>query len=182
MPLRIGVDYGGVCSIHAQSYEGKDENEEAINMPGCIEALRALRQDGHELFLVSFCGDRRAQNTARYLKPLDLFHRLFFVKHRGYKADICRFLGLDVLIDDRSDILKTIAPTQTLQFLSDGREPEPEAYKCKKTGRMIKTMPFRADWTCTSWADVLQQVPHIKALGLQPDNTVPWQTLCYRTK
>lgn len=184
-PLKLGIDYGGVCSIHSSRYEAADGNHEApeaINMPGCLEALQTLKAQGHQLILVSFCGDRRAQSTAKYLQPLGLFDQLYFVKHRGYKADICRLLGLDVLIDDRADILKTVAPTQTLQFAATGSETEPDTYKCKKTGRLLKTVPFRADWTCGTWAEVLETLPQVKALALKPDPSVAWKKLCHHPR
>ena len=116
MPLRIGIDLGGVCSIHARDYEGTGEMKEIINMPGCVEALQQLRKDGHTLVLVSFCGKSRAEQTKK-IPEMKLFHEVYFVRDRKYKNQVCHHRALDVLIDDRVDILDTLqCPVKGILF------------------------------------------------------------------
>lgn len=186
-PLNIGVDFGGVCSAHAEKYESTEKNAskqvELINVKGCEETLRALRAQGHKLFLVSFCGRSRADNTRAYLQPLGLFDELFFVKDRKYKQNICLLLGLDVLIDDRLDVLETINPTQTMLFTGVAGAAEkyeqPAVYKDKKTGKFIQYKKFEPDFVANDWAHVLQLIPSVKSLRLLPDNQVKTNTICY---
>jgi hypothetical protein len=151
--LRIGVDFGGVCSINSEKYENESRVgvHETINVPGCVEALRQLRQLGHSLFLVSFCGAKRAETTAKFLitKHPELFERAFFVKKRSYKDNVCLALGLDVMIDDRVDILQTITKSQTIWFSNEE-----------------KTQGYDPTNQCISWAEVLEVVPTLQNLSL----------------
>ena len=166
--LVIGVDFGGVCSVHSERYETNDEaSEELINVPGCVEALTTMRQAGHKLILVSFCGAKRAKATRDYLKDKDLFDELIFVKDRKYKADACKRFGIDVLIDDRQDILSTIAPTQSILF----------TYENDLAGK--KTQAPKYMRIAKNWEDVLMILPSIKRLNIQPNITIDLMPLGY---
>jgi hypothetical protein len=116
-PLKIGVDFGGV--LHQKEPRGKRGNKkQEMNMPGCIESLLALKQQGHQLFLISYCGPNHTHSSRRSLPLSQYFNGVYFVKHRSYKTTLCRHLGLDVLIDDRRDILDTLEKTEGLLFQS----------------------------------------------------------------
>jgi len=166
--LKIGVDFGGVCSVHSEKYENEHGvKEEVINMPGCVEALRKLRELGHTLILVSFCGEKRAGATAKFLisKYPGLFDRVFFVKKRQFKENVCIALGLDVLIDDRLDILQTLTKTQSIWFSHD------------EEGCGNK---YRPTAQCISWAEVLEVVPTLQNLNLPVGND-PLEKCIYDT-
>lgn len=163
MPLKIAVDFGGVCSVHAERYESDETKDlEPINVPGTVESLQALRQAGHTLILLSFCGAKRAHTTNAYLleKHTDLFDMLVFVKKRSSKAAVCKKYGIDVLIDDRVDILTTIAPTQGILF----------TYEDTLAGKTPPKGP-RGMLVASGWQEVLELVPRVKSLNLpiQPD-------------
>ena len=111
MNLRIGVDYGGVCSASAEHCDS-----EQIDVPGCLETLRLMKQNGHYLVLISFCGAKRAKATREYLEPLNVFDKMYFVKNKLFKNQICQYEGIDVMIDDRQDVLNTITPADTILF------------------------------------------------------------------
>ena len=85
MNLRIGVDYGGVCSASAEHCDS-----EQIDVPGCLETLRLMKQNGHYLVLISFCGAKRAKATREYLEPLNVFDKMYFVKNKLFKNQICQ--------------------------------------------------------------------------------------------
>ena len=147
--LTIGIDYGNVCSQDAHKHEDDVfAGETGINVPGCLEALQILRAQGHRLILISFCGRNRAKRTREYLDSLDEkpFHEVYFVKNRNYKAHVCQQRGVDIMIDDRMDILKTVAPTLSLHF---GSHPSDKA--CK----------YNADYSAASWSDVLTLLPRV---------------------
>lgn len=105
--MRIGIDYGGVCSENSDAHEdSKVEQVPLLNMKGCLEALQQLKKDGHQLFLVSFCGRKRANQVREYL-PKEfpgLFDGMFFVKDKKFKDEVCRVEKLDILIDDRAEV------------------------------------------------------------------------------
>ncbi len=113
--LRIGVDFGGVCTPMRKDYE-HGELPSKMDMPHCCESLLELKNQGHYLVLVSFCGRNRANSTRRDLPLQKYFDEVYFVKDRNFKNDICKAKALDVLIDDRKDILDTLEHTEGLLF------------------------------------------------------------------
>ena len=75
--MRIGIDCGGVLFVTNTKFEPEfsedaDRDEPEAWMPGAKEALEELKQQGHELFVVSFCGKRRALETRE--KLLEIRH------------------------------------------------------------------------------------------------------------
>ena len=122
--LSIGVDMGGVCSSKSRVYEETDgEIKKLIDVPDCLKYLNKLKDDGHELVLVSFCGKRRARETR--LKLLEeykgLFDKIFFVKDKKKKGMVCDYNKLDVMIDDRLDVLSCInrPPKYLINYVGD---------------------------------------------------------------
>ncbi len=168
MSLKIGVDYGGVCSMHDAKHEDETfSGEVGINIDGCLTALHQLKAMGHTLVLVSFCGARRARETRKYFATLgdqNPFSDMYFVKKRGYKGDVCKKLGLDMLIDDRLDILQNIKPTWTLHF---GGHPSDAGSK------------FKPKFYAKDWAAVMALAGNFRALGVQPDASVDLSSKIY---
>jgi hypothetical protein len=108
--LKIGIDNGGVCSIHrASGNEQGHVADDELNMPGARASLEILRGMGHQLFLESFAGRRRALATYAVLNPLNLFEALHFTKRKEFKSSICEHFGLDVMIDDSFDVVTQVA-------------------------------------------------------------------------
>lgn len=108
----IGIDFGGVLSIHdnkRNSSEIGDHINTTIDMPNAIEVLTKLKDDGHSLYLISFCGRNRAIETNESLKEYShLFEGQFYTKNREYKGFVCNYLECDVMIDDRQDVLDSV--------------------------------------------------------------------------
>lgn len=156
MPLTIGIDYGGVCSISSDTYEDTASIEEAgINVDKCLDTLRELKSIGHRLVLISFCGSRRAQVTKKYLDDMyeNPFSMCYFVKNRKFKKDVCALECVDVMIDDRLDILETIKPAKTIHFSG-----HPSDAFCN----------FTPDYFADNWTDVRNIIDGISPLKLQP--------------
>lgn len=111
-PLHVGIDFGGVLSIHDGGHVTSREHRSVqINMPGAVEALYQLREREHTLSIVSFCGKARAVETNAALVrafPQGVFHQRFFVKDRFHKKHIVHHAGCDVLVDDTFDILQDV--------------------------------------------------------------------------
>jgi hypothetical protein len=121
MSFNIGIDFGGVLSTH----DNKDNAEHintAIDVPTALENLQKLKNDGHKLHLISFCGKSRAIETLQSLKNskindkmscADLFDTIYFVKDRSKKREMCEHLNCHFMIDDRTDILENIIGCQS---------------------------------------------------------------------
>jgi len=143
--LRIGIDFGGVLTQKGEKYEKNKNDVSHMDMPGCIVALQQLKKDGHYLVLVSFCGPNRAHSTRKQLPLNDYFDEIYFVKNRKYKNDICKARALDLLIDDRKDILDTLEFSQKIHFGQKGAE---------------------------TWKDVMKIIPNLPSLQLSIDETI----------
>ncbi len=169
--LKIGIDYGNVCSSDAASYENEsNDNELGINVPDCLSTLRQLRDDGHSLYLVSFCGKKRAMGTKAYFATLEdnPFTELFFVKAREHKKYICQRFGLDVMIDDRTDILESIKDTQTMQFT---QYVDP---------RHINHGGYKPDFRARDWNHAYQLLSNtVQTSNLSMDPSVNIAKYCY---
>lgn len=125
MSRTIGIDFGGVLSIHDAPDTGKEHRSVAINMPHAIDALRRLKAAGHKLVLVSFAGKSRSAETRASIEATcpDIFDQVYFVKDKGYKLAICRYAGCDVMIDDRADVLEPFVGSSVLPILYGSTEP-----------------------------------------------------------
>lgn len=167
--LRIGVDYGGVCSIQDVKYEDGTFNEElTMNVPDCLESLQTLKTQGHQLFLISFCGAKRAAKTREYLSTINHpFDELYFVKDRRYKRDVCEKLGIDLMIDDRLDVLCTLGATPTLHF-GKGHVTDSE---CQFTPT------FKPTFSAQTWKDVLAL--KFSSAGIEPNDKVDLRRKLY---
>jgi hypothetical protein len=111
MPLKIGIDIGGVLAVHKTDVGDGEHENTGIDMPGALESVRALAAAGHTLVIVSFCGKRRAYESRDALRAAGIaecFAAMYFVKKTTHKKHVCASLGLDALIDDRGDILRTV--------------------------------------------------------------------------
>lgn len=143
--LRIGIDIGGVCTTD-NAYDA-DSKDELVLADGCLEVLTELKKQGHHLVIVSFCGRKRAENNRRQ-SLIKYFDDAFFVKKRPYKAIVCKNQGLDLLIDDRSDILARLDEhTTKVKF---------------GVHHSDVNIKFKPDYHVHSWSDVLDVVKSIK--------------------
>jgi hypothetical protein len=165
--LRIAVDFGGVLSIHDKESVEQNSNGEAksdnnghrstaINMPDSIESLRLLKDQGHKLFLNSFCGKARALETQKGVdeQTPGLFEKLYFVKNKKFKGDVTKFLGCDVMIDDTLEILVDMAKSNScpnlIWFTGDPNFDD----KTKNNVESIKE--------AKSWKQIVELVSSIK--------------------
>ena len=113
--FRIGVDFGGVLAKHSKDGEENipvaEHKNTHIDMPGAIENLHRLKNKGHELFIVSFCGKKRALEGIQQIKDSGLesvFTEQIYIKNPWEKGTVLNKFGCNFMIDDRLDILNTI--------------------------------------------------------------------------
>lgn len=160
--LKIGVDCGGVC-------RSLNNNVDVFSVPNSYKMLKELSKT-HELYLVSFAGAKRASETRKEIedKYPGLFTKLFFVKDRKYKDEICRYIGADVLVDDRIDILEGITfDIHKIHFTGD------PAYKHGQTPSNS------ALFAGTNWKTTFNILNTLTPKSHVPDETVQLYKYCY---
>jgi len=158
--LSIGIDFGGVLSAHDSRSDKETGNHNLeINVPDAMNSLLTLKNNGHKLYLISFCGKKRAAETRESIvkNAPGVFETLYFVKSKDYKKNICKYLGLDVFIDDTLpilvDVAKNINNIHLIHFTGDeGFEPQGDT----RLKNIVE---------CSSWKDVVELCENIKPLG-----------------
>jgi hypothetical protein len=136
--FNIGIDFGGVLSIHDDimtNITGSEHRNTSINMPFAIDSIKYLKEQGNNLYLISFCGKTRALETRASMKnnnELKFFDELYFVKTKPYKNELCSYLGCHFMIDDNVEILDNIKSNNNkiITILFD-KEEHPN-HKCAK--------------------------------------------------
>lgn len=112
--FNIGIDFGGVLSVHDSKNindAGSEHKNTSINMPYAKEALKTLKNLDHNLFFVSYCGRSRARETSLSIKNnnLDnLFEKQYYVRSKEFKNELCKYIGCHFMIDDNERILDNI--------------------------------------------------------------------------
>ena len=160
----IGIDFGGVLSVDDALLPASPHINTQIDMLGAHEAIAQLAKD-HKLFLISFCGKRRAMETKASIESSGLakhFVHLYFVKHPDYKSQITRFLGCDVMIDDRVDVLDNI-----------------RAYDDKIHTLLFNNPALTTHTVVPAWPDVIPLVPNLPDASIMRDETIDITRLCY---
>jgi hypothetical protein len=146
--LKIGIDFGGVLSIHDGG--NKEHINTNINMPNSISSLEKLKNDGHILYLISYCGKPRAIETK---KAIDNYNHLFagqyYVTKREYKGFLCNYLDCDIMIDDRASILEKIKTNYPKTILI-------------KFGEAKEETDFVPDKIAKDWDNVIQIISSLK--------------------
>ncbi len=172
MPFTIGIDFGGVLSRHSavqdESQPIVEHVNTAIDMPYAVETLQILKAEGHALHIISFCGKNRARESSAALTEHNLAH-LFdtqnYVKNKMFKAQLCEYLGCDIMIDDRLPVLDNVKARipgiHTIWFGSDvAHEKHVSAKTWLDVHRILKTFPEK---TC------------------EPNNSISIDHLCHYT-
>ena len=97
-------------------------------VPGAIPAIDALKSAGHELYIVTARGDEGVEATELWLEKH--LPATFKGVHYGHgrsddpakkreKADICRELGVELMIEDHIEVAKKCAAEGTKVLLLD---------------------------------------------------------------
>jgi hypothetical protein len=109
----VGLDFGGVLSVLSDRKE-VEHISTSINMPDAIDTLSKLKDPSvvkreYIFKIISFCGYSRAVQTLCALKAYpQLFDDMYFVKDRASKAQMCKYLGCHIMVDDRVGILNDV--------------------------------------------------------------------------
>ena len=110
--MKIGIDIGNV--IIGGGGEDTFFTEKFLETPeilGAYSTIANLSDEGHEMHIVSKCGEHTELKSMKWLEDRSYFyivykHRCHFVRKRHLKAPMAQALELDIFIDDREDVLE----------------------------------------------------------------------------
>jgi hypothetical protein len=145
MKFNIGIDFGGVLSVHYKESNIIAKNGDHINttmdMPYAIESLKKLKNVGNDLFLISFCGKARSVETRKSIidnNVGELFTELYFVKKREHKNILCKYIGCHFMIDDREDVLDfVVANNDSIITILFGNKGKNDRHKYAKDWKEV---------------------------------------------
>jgi len=114
--MKIGIDIGGVIIDRSNDAEDTslfgDNYLNAKPLDGAFASIKELAGVPTEIHLVSKCGERVQKRSLEWLKHNDFYgmtgvlpERVHFCRERHEKRGICEELKLDVMIDDRLEVL-----------------------------------------------------------------------------
>lgn len=112
--MKIGIDIGNV--IIGGGGEDTFFTEDFLKTPEMENAFGSilnLKSAGHEIHLISKCGESVELKSIKWLNMWGYFyvvpqHKIHFVRKRPLKAPMAQALELDIFIDDREDIIESM--------------------------------------------------------------------------
>ncbi len=94
-----------------------DDYLQTPEVPDALPSLELLHEQGHELFVISKCGDRVEQRSREWLQARDFSARTgagedrwHFVRERPDKAPLAERLRLDAFVDDNAGVVRSMVP------------------------------------------------------------------------
>jgi len=115
--MNIGVDLG--WTIKGVRMTG-DRNKIA---PDSFRVLKRLIDRGDKIFIISKVNSEQKERAEKWLKDVRFFEEtginpdnLYFCFEKRDKAMFVKSLDIDVMIDDRAEVMKHL-PTKVLKFL-----------------------------------------------------------------
>ena len=127
------------------------------------------------LYLVSYCGARRAEETREQIERLypNLFDELFFVKAKKDKNIILKKYAMDVMIDDNIGILQTITDIPSSHLIHYIEEISQK--KLEKTRKYNGTKRTE----CATWNEVYDKLLSLESLDRIPDKNIDVSSLLH---
>lgn len=111
--MKIGFDVGGViCPKHNDT---NDLDNVTLPNPKVLELMNEHSSQGHELFIISYCGKKRAFETLQWLRDNSIVPDLVPLEKVYFNGDdkrakvvIAKAIGLDMFYDDSQDIIASL--------------------------------------------------------------------------
>lgn len=128
--MHICVDVGGVLIIKDQYVKSNEDTEFGADGPkwmqGWREALIKLKDAGHKLSILSYCGIQRMNDTVEAFNKVNMNEiipkeRWYFVRSRELKLPKMKEIKADIIIDDTYKIINHVRQGG-LKALHYGRE------------------------------------------------------------
>jgi len=122
--VKIGIDIGRVIiGGNGEDTFFTEDFLETPEVPGAFEAIFELPKAGHEIHLISKCGEAVENKSLIWLNYYGFLyaavprHRVHFVRKRHLKVFMAQALELDIFIDDRQDIIESMQKVITHPIL-----------------------------------------------------------------
>jgi hypothetical protein len=139
--MNIGVDIGWTLKgVRA-------ENDKDKTAPNSFRIIRDIISRGHEIFLISKCNSRQKEEVEKWLKEVDIFNQtgikpenLYFCFERKDKSLFVKALDIDIMIDDRAEVMAYLPPNVITYLLC----PEKDDYE--KHEKMLRHTVVVKDW------------------------------------
>ena len=113
MTQRIGFDIGGV--IAPSRNDIKDMEDSLKPNADILARMKLNREQGHHLFIISFCGPKRVASSMKFLSENDIvptlvtFENVYFIGNdKCAKIGLANYLKLDLFIDDNAGIVDVL--------------------------------------------------------------------------
>ena len=112
--LKIGCDIGGVVM--------RMFSEDSV--VGAFEGIECLMQEGHPFIFISKCGESFQSYLVKWLQMNNLGHiQAYFCKSYDGKIGIANSQKIDIMIDDKIQVLRTFPSTiKCLWFCDDAKK------------------------------------------------------------
>lgn len=127
----VGIDIGNVI-IGGGGQERGFFTENYLATPqiyGAFDSIKELVNVGHEVVLISKCGAPVMAKTVNWLQTHEFFEytgvdidSVYFVPKREDKAPLAQQLGVEIMIDDREDIIESMQGVVALPILFEDWE------------------------------------------------------------
>jgi hypothetical protein len=115
--MKIGVDIGGVIIAGGADQDNTFFTDDFLQAKGVHLASWAMRRlyAQHDVVLISKAGEETERKTLAWIENRAFFRKIgilepdiHFVRRRSEKALLALELGLEVFIDDREDICRSM--------------------------------------------------------------------------
>ena len=135
--MKIGCDIGGVIK----------EMTSDDPIKGAIEAINQLLKKGHSVVLISKCNETYRTQINTWLVQNGLDHiEVKYCKEYNEKINIAQKLGIDVMIDDKIQVLQSFMPSHYITkiwFCDDVKKIKGTQ---KYQPELLKTIRLAKNW------------------------------------
>lgn len=124
LPKNIAIDIGWTLK------GVRKDNDRNKTAPDSFRVVRHLVNQGHNVFLISKVNSRQKEDVERWLENVNFFNEtgvkpenLFFCFERKDKGIFVKALDIDIMIDDRAEVMAHL-PARVTKFLLNPEEDD----------------------------------------------------------
>jgi hypothetical protein len=127
--MKIGIDIGWTIK------GVRSENDRSKIAPESFRIIKNMIDKGHEVYLISKVNDAQRARTFEWLKDTKILENtgikeenLFFCFERKDKSIFVRGLSIQIMIDDRAEVMAYLDP-HVIKFLLDPEDDDLDRYE-----------------------------------------------------
>jgi hypothetical protein len=136
-PKNIAVDVGWTLK------GVRKDNDRHKTAPDSFRVIRHLVNQGHNVVLISKVNSRQKEEVEQWLENVDFFNKtgvrpenLFFCFERKDKSIFVKALDIDIMIDDRAEVMAHL-PSRVTKFLLNPEEDDLDRHRATLVGTLI---------------------------------------------